>query len=171
MPKVQTAIRLKETPKYQPASVQVYFVPSFNYVIIYCLYFYFLPIFYFLAFFKKIPSYITMLNKITSISFTNLPSILFCHVVLTLVQPRGGWNPPISRFLPRHRHKNQPIDSKLSDFQFFLSRHNLTKNQVHNLSGSHVITLLSEALCFITYLSLYFSQYFHVLLFFSDIYI
>ena len=28
----------------------------------------------------------------------------------------GGWNPPPSRFFPRHCHKNQPIDSKLSDF-------------------------------------------------------
>ena len=27
-----------------------------------------------------------------------------------------GWNPPPSRFFPRHSHKNQPIDSKLSDF-------------------------------------------------------
>ena len=35
--------------------------------------------------------------------------------LLTLFQP-GGWNPPPSRFFPRHRHKNQSIDSKLSDF-------------------------------------------------------
>ena len=32
---------------------------------------------------------------------------------------------------------------------------NLTKNYVHSLSGGHVITLLSEALPFTTYLSLY----------------
>ena len=53
----------------------------------------------------------------------------------------GGWNPLPSRFFPRYRHKNQPIDSKLSDFYLLLSRHNLTKNQVHNLSGGHMITL------------------------------
>ena len=28
----------------------------------------------------------------------------------------GGWNPPPSRFFHRHSHKNQPMDSKLSDF-------------------------------------------------------
>ena len=41
-----------------------------------------------------------------------------CLTALTLFQPwgGGGWNPPPSRFFPRHRHKNQPIDSKLSDF-------------------------------------------------------
>ena len=78
----------------------------------------------------------------------------------------GGWNPPPSRFSPRHSHKNQPIDSELSDFYFLLSRHNLTKNQVNNLSGGHVITLLSEALCFTTYLSLYFHQIFMFYFFF-----
>ena len=78
----------------------------------------------------------------------------------------GGWNPPPSRFSPRHRHKNQPIDSKLSDFYFLPSKHNLTKNQVHNLSGGHVITFLSEALCFTTYLSLYFHRIFMFYFFF-----
>ena len=36
---------------------------------------------------------------------------------LTLFQLGGGGrNPPLSRFFPRHRHKNQPIDSNLSVF-------------------------------------------------------
>ena len=42
----------------------------------------------------------------------------------------------------------------------------MTKNQVHNLSGGHVITLLSEALCFTTYLSLYFHSIFMFYFFF-----
>ena len=36
-------------------------------------------------------------------------------VTLTLFQPGGGGIHPPSRFFPRHRHKNQSIDSKLSD--------------------------------------------------------
>ena len=31
----------------------------------------------------------------------------------------GGWNPPPSRFFPCHRHKYQPIDSKLLTFKFY----------------------------------------------------
>ena len=85
--------------------------------------------------------------------------------VLTLFQ-QGGWNPHPSRFFPRPRHKNQLIDSKLSDFSLLLSRHKLTKNQVHSLSRGDVITLLSEALCFITYLSLYFHRIFMFYFFF-----
>ena len=38
--------------------------------------------------------------------------------VLQLFNPISarGWNPTPSRFFPRHRHKYQPINSKLSDF-------------------------------------------------------
>ena len=87
------------------------------------------------------------------------PNLVFEHC-LTLCQPGGGlkFPPPPSRFFLRHRHKNQLIDFKLSDFSLLLSRHNLSKNQVHNLSGGHIITLLSETLCFTTYLSLYFHR-------------
>ena len=74
--------------------------------------------------------------------------------------PISAGGPPPSRFIPRHRHKYKPIDFKCSDFQLLLPRHNLTKSKVPNLSGGHVITLLSEALCFTTYLSLYLHRIF-----------
>ena len=39
------------------------------------------------------------------------------HASLTPISAGGGgWNPPPSRFFPRHRHKNQLIDSKLFYF-------------------------------------------------------
>ena len=76
----------------------------------------------------------------------------------------GGEIHPLTGF-PSPRHKYQPIDSKLSDFYISLSRHNLTENQVYNLSRGHVITLLSEALCFTTYLSLYLHRIFKVYFF------
>ena len=59
-----------------------------------------------------------------------------------------------SSFFLCHPHKDLLIDSKLSEFQSLLLRHNPTRNQVHNLSGGHVITLLMDALCFNIYLSL-----------------
>ena len=50
----------------------------------------------------------------------------------------GGWNPPLEVSLA-----------------IAPSRNNLKISQLHSLSGGHVITLLSEALCFTTYISLY----------------
>ena len=43
-------------------------------------------------------------------------SVVIHLETLTLFQPGGGVESTPSRFFPRHRHKNQPIDSKLSDF-------------------------------------------------------
>ena len=71
-----------------------------------------------------------------------------------------------SRLFPCHRHKYQPIDSKPVDVYILLSRHSLAKNKVHNFSWGHAITLLSEALHFTTYLSLYLHRIFKFYFFF-----
>ena len=58
-------------------------------------------------------------------------------------------------------HKYQQIGFKCFDFKF----HYLIKNQGHSLSGGNVITLLFEALSFVTYLSLYLHRIFKFHLF------
>ena len=60
------------------------------------------------------------------------------------------------RLLSRHRHQYQLIDLNFLNFKL---RHNLTKNQVNNFQGV-TWSLLSEALCFTTNLSLYLHRIF-----------
>ena len=54
---------------------------------------------------------------------------------LTLFQPGGGVESTPYRSFRCPRSECQLIDFKLSDVYDSLSRHNLTKNQVHSLSG------------------------------------
>ena len=78
----------------------------------------------------------------------------------------GGWNPPPPGFSLAIATNINRSTSNFLTFKFLLLRHNLTENQVYNLTGGQVITLLSEALCFTTYLSLYLHRIFRVYFFF-----
>ena len=89
--------------------------------------------------------------------------------LLTLFQPGGGGggveSDPLKVFLTIAININRSTPDFLT-FKFLLSRNNSSKNQVHNLSGDHMITLLLEALCFTTYLSLYLHRIFKFYFFF-----
>ena len=77
----------------------------------------------------------------------------------------GGIHPPPGFSLAIATKINRSTPNFLT-FNFYYRDIIWPENQVNNLSGGLVITLLSEALCFTTYLSLYFHRIFMFYLFF-----